>query len=57
MAGLTGALLAQGHDGFEAAFLGAYINGKAGDMAADEYGYNFRATNLMKFVPEIFFEK
>jgi len=57
LAGLTGALLAQGHDGFEAAVLGAYINGKAGDMAAYEYGYNFRATNLMKFVPEIFFEK
>jgi NAD(P)H-hydrate epimerase len=54
LAGLTGALLAQGHDGFEAAFLGAYINGLAGDIAAKEYGYNFRATDVLKFLPRVY---
>ena len=54
LAGLIGALLAQGHDGFEAAFLGAYINGKAGDMAKEEYGYNFTASDLLRFIPAAF---
>ena len=52
LAGLTCALLAQDHYGFEAAFLGAYINGKAGDIAADEYGYSFKATDLLGFIPQ-----
>ena len=55
LAGLTGALLAQGHDGFEAAFLGAYINGSAGDIAAKEYGYNFKATDILDFIPRAFY--
>ena len=54
LAGLTGALLAQGHGGFEAAFLAAYINGMAGDLAAEEYGYNFSATDLLSYIPRIF---
>jgi len=54
LAGLAGALLAQGHDGFEAAFLGAYINGRAGDLALKEYGYNFSATDLLTYIPRIF---
>ncbi len=54
LAGLIGALLAQGHDGFEAAFLGAYINGKAGDIAKEEYGYNFTASDFLRFIPMAF---
>jgi ADP-dependent NAD(P)H-hydrate dehydratase / NAD(P)H-hydrate epimerase len=54
LAGLTGALIAQGLDAFEAAFLGAYINGLAGDLAFEEYGYNFRATDVLKFIPKAF---
>lgn len=54
LAGLVGGLLAQGHSGYEAAFLGAYINGRAGDMAASEYGFNFTATDLLEFIPEAF---
>jgi len=54
LAGLTGALLAQGYDGFEAAFLGAYINGSAGDIALKEYGYNFKATDVLKFIPSAY---
>ena len=54
LAGLIGALMAQGHDEFEAAFLGAYINGRAGDLAEEEYGYNFKSTDLLKFIPQVF---
>jgi ADP-dependent NAD(P)H-hydrate dehydratase / NAD(P)H-hydrate epimerase len=54
LAGLVAGLMAQGHDGFEAAFLGAFLNGRAGDLAAEFYGYNFTATDLLKFVPEAF---
>lgn len=54
LAGLVGGLMAQDYDGFEAAFLGAYINGRAGDIAAEKYCYHFTATNLLKFIPEAF---
>lgn len=54
LAGLIGALLAHGQNAFEAAFLGAYINGLAGDMAAEEYGYNFSATDLLRYIPRCF---
>jgi hydroxyethylthiazole kinase-like uncharacterized protein yjeF len=52
LAGLVGGLLAQGHEGFEAAFLGAYINGRAGDLAILDYGYNFTTSDLLKFIPD-----
>ncbi len=53
LAGIVGGLMAQGHSAYEAAYLGAYINGRAGDIAASNYGYNFRATHLLKFVPSV----
>lgn len=52
LAGLVGGLMAQGHPGFESAFLGAYINGRAGDQAIIEYGNNFTATQLLDFIPQ-----
>ncbi|MDD1774059.1 MAG: hypothetical protein LUQ24_00865 [Methanobacterium sp.] len=54
LAGLIGALLSQGHPQYEAAFLGAYINGVAGDIAASKYGYHFKATDLIENIPEAF---
>ncbi len=54
LAGLTGALIAQGKDAFESAFLGAYINGRAGDIAYGKYGYNFKATDVLEFIPKVF---
>lgn len=54
LAGLVGGLMAQGHDAFEAAFLGAYINGKVGDLAAGDYGYNFTTTDLLDYIPKAF---
>ncbi len=54
LAGLVGGLLAKGHDGFEAACLGAYINGRAGDMATVKYEYHFTATDMMKYIDDAF---
>ena len=51
LAGLVGGLLARGHEEYEAAFLGAYINGRAGDLAALKYGYNFTTSDLLNFIP------
>ncbi len=54
LAGLVGGLMAQGHEGYGAAFLGAFINGRAGDLAFLEYGYNFTTTDLLKFIQSSF---
>lgn len=54
LAGLVGGLMAKGHDGFEAACLGAYINGRAGDMASVKYEYHFTATDMMKYIDDAF---
>jgi NAD(P)H-hydrate epimerase len=54
LAGLIGGLLAQGYPAFEAAFLGAYFNGKAGDLAALDLGYNFTTSDLIEYIPRAF---
>lgn len=50
LAGLIGGLLAQGHPSFEASFLGAYINGRAGDLAVQDFGYSFTAMDMLKYL-------
>jgi hydroxyethylthiazole kinase-like uncharacterized protein yjeF len=54
LAGVVGGLMAKGHDGFEAACLGAYINGKAGDMATEKYEYHFTASDMIKYIDDAF---
>ncbi len=54
LAGLIGGLMAQGHDAYESAYLGSFINGTAGDIAKKEYGYNFLASDVLKYIPKIF---
>ena len=51
LAGLIGGLMAQGHDAYESAYLGSFINGTAGDIAKKEYGYNFLASDVLKIYP------
>jgi ADP-dependent NAD(P)H-hydrate dehydratase / NAD(P)H-hydrate epimerase len=51
LAGIIGGLMAQGHDAFESAYLGSYINGAAGDIAMEKYGYNFLASDILKNIP------
>lgn len=54
LAGLIGGLMAQGHDAYESAYLGSFINGAAGDIAKKTYGYNFLASDILKNIPLVF---
>ncbi len=52
LAGLTGALFAK-HDAFSAACAAAFINGAAGDLAFEEFGYGLLATDVIDRIPEV----
>lgn len=53
LAGIVGALLARGVGFFEAAHVGAYINGVAGRMAADNFGEGVAASDIFEFIPKV----
>jgi hydroxyethylthiazole kinase-like uncharacterized protein yjeF len=55
LAGLIGALLGQGLEAFEAAQLGVYLHGLAGDLARDEGGeVSLIASDLLAALPRAF---
>lgn len=54
LAGLVSALMAQGLSSFDAAGLAAFINGRAGELAQKEYGYNFTTSQMIEFLPGAF---
>jgi NAD(P)H-hydrate epimerase len=58
LAGLVAALACK-NDAFEAACVGAYVNGLAGNLLMRKYGYNFCASDLAGALAEAFvrFEK
>lgn len=52
--GVIAALIAQGMSPFEAATLGVYIHGLAGDAAAEAMGeYSVMASDILDYIPEI----
>jgi NAD(P)H-hydrate epimerase len=51
LAGVTGAFAAR-LGSIEAAGLGAYVTGRAGDLTADVYGSGFVASDLLEVLPE-----
>ncbi len=51
LAGIAGGLLARGARPFDAARLAAYVNGTAGDIAYEELGYCFLATDVADRIP------
>ena len=53
LAGVVAALLSHGLGPFEAACLGAFINGMAGDLAARELGYHIMATDVIERIPAV----
>jgi len=53
LAGVCGALLARGINIFETAQAAAYINGKAGEIAAQKLGEGMMATDLIEAIPEV----
>lgn len=52
LAGIVGALLARGIDCFKAACAAAFINGKAGELAAKKLGESMIASDLIKAIPK-----
>jgi hydroxyethylthiazole kinase-like uncharacterized protein yjeF len=53
LSGVAGALLAQKVDAFEAAVAAAFVNGAAGDFAAEKIGYHLVATDLLDWIPVV----
>ena len=57
LTGVIAALIGQGIEPFEAAILGVYLHGLAGDFAAEELGrYALTAMDLIEYLPEAFGE-
>jgi len=55
LSGIIGALIGQGYSAYDAAKLGVYIHGFAGDLAAERFGeVSMIATDLINFLPEAF---
>lgn len=53
LAGIAAGLLAKGMEPFDAARLGAYISGLAGDEAFENVGYSLTATDVAACVPRV----
>lgn len=53
LAGIGGAILARGISPFEAACAAAYINGKAGELAAQKYGEGVIASDIFPEISEV----
>ena len=53
LAGILGSFLAQGQDIWTSSCATAYINGLAGQLAADEFGPGVLATDLVDYISEV----
>ena len=54
LSGIIGALLALGVNSFDSASLGAYIHGKAGDIAAEKIGKpSMMASDIVGAISEV----
>jgi len=54
LAGILGSLLAQGIDPLTASAAAAYINGKAGDLAAKELKQALMSTDIINYIHKVF---
>jgi len=53
LAGICGALLARKIDPLKAAMAGAYLNGRAGEIAAEKLRDGLTATDVIEAIPEV----
>ncbi len=51
LAGITGAFFAL-NDAFWSACASAFVNGRAGDLCLDNFGYNYTALDLIRMIPK-----
>lgn len=57
LTGLITSLMCQGLEPFDAARLAAYLHGRAGDLAAEEFGeISLIASDLVRYLPKAFLE-
>ena len=54
LAGIIGALLSKGVEPFNAARMGIFINGAAGNLAFEKYSYGLIATDVIEQIPNVF---
>jgi hydroxyethylthiazole kinase-like uncharacterized protein yjeF len=53
LSGIAGAMLAQKVKPFETAVAAAFVNGAAGDFAAQRMSYHMMATDLLEWIPQV----
>jgi NAD(P)H-hydrate epimerase len=53
LSGIVAGLMAQGVDGYSATVAGAFINGAAGDLAEEQFGYHLTPTDLLEHIPKV----
>jgi len=53
LSGIIAGLTAQGISSYESAVAGTFVNGAAGDFAAERLGYHLMPTDLMEYIPRI----
>jgi ADP-dependent NAD(P)H-hydrate dehydratase / NAD(P)H-hydrate epimerase len=56
LGGVIAGLIAQGLDAAQAARTGVYLHGRAGDLAALEYGYGLSASDVANAIPKAWLE-
>jgi NAD(P)H-hydrate epimerase len=54
LAGIIGSLLSKNVESYNAARMGAFINGKAGNLAFKKYSYGLIATDIIEQIPTVF---
>jgi len=53
LAGIVGALLSKGVEPFNAARIGAFLNGAAGNIAFEKKSYGLVATDIIEEIPHV----
>jgi len=53
LAGIVGALLSKGVKPFDAARIGAFLNGAAGNIAFEKKSYGLIATDIIEEIPRV----
>ncbi len=53
LAGISACILSKDVNAFHAACMAAFMNGMAGNMAFDDYGYGMVAGDMLEYIPEV----